>query len=150
MIQLINIALRFAAEGREGKPIGTIFVTAPLEQISPYLRQLIHNPCEGHPRRTRNIFNPNYLETLREFAALDGAFVITKKGVVESAATYLGASDKRARPRPGLGARHGAAAAITAETDAVAVVLSESSRNVTVYYKGQAMLDLESTGEIEP
>ncbi len=141
--QILDIALRFAAQGREGKPIGTIFVLGALGQVSPFLRQLILNPFEGHSPEIRNIHNPDFLETLREFAAMDGAFVINHKGDVEFGGTYIDAPATEARLREGLGARHAAAAAITAATPAVAVVVSESSGDVTVFHKGQAILELE-------
>jgi diadenylate cyclase len=141
--QILDIALRFAAQGREGKPIGTIFVLGALGQVSPFLRQLILNPFEGHSPESRNIHNPDFLETLREFAAMDGAFVINHKGDVEFGGTYIDAPATEARLREGLGARHAAAAAITAATPAVAVVVSESSGDVTVFHKGQAILELE-------
>jgi diadenylate cyclase len=141
--QILDIALRFAAQGREGKPIGTIFVLGALGQVSPFLRQLILNPFEGHSPESRNIHNPDFLETLREFAAMDGAFVVNHKGNVEFGGTYIDAPATEAKLREGLGARHAAAAAITAATPAVAVVVSESSGNVTVFHKGQAILELE-------
>ena len=43
----------------------------------------------------------------------------------------------------GLGARHAAALAITAGTDATAVVISSSSGTVSVYDGGEAVLKLE-------
>lgn len=70
--RLLELSLRFAAEGREGKPIGTAFVLGSLRQLRPYTRQLILNPCAGHPDRARNIHNPSFVETLRELTALDG------------------------------------------------------------------------------
>jgi diadenylate cyclase len=142
-VALVDIALRFAAEGREGKPIGTTFVLGPPEQLAPHIRQLILNPCKGHLRKDRNIHNRDFFETLRELGALDGAFIIRSNGVVESAGTYLGAPRKGGRLRSGLGARHAAAAMITASTAAVAVVLSESSGNVTVFRGGRTILELE-------
>ena len=141
--QILDIALRFAAQGREGKPIGTIFVLGALGQVSPFLRQLILNPFEGHSPESRNIHNPDFLETLREFAAMDGAFVVNHAGDVEFGGTYIDAPATEARLREGLGARHAAAAAITAATPAVAVVVSESSGDVTVFHEGQAILKLE-------
>ena len=76
--QILDIALRFAVQGREGKPIGTIFVLGELGEVSPFLRQLILNPFQGHSPESRNIHNPDFLETLREFAAMDGAFVVNR------------------------------------------------------------------------
>jgi DNA integrity scanning protein DisA with diadenylate cyclase activity len=141
--RLMEIALRLAAEGREGRPIGTIFVLGDPEQLAPYLRQLILNPCAGHPEQERNIHTPAFLETLRELAALDGAFIISNTGVVEAAGAYLDAPARRGALRRGFGARHVAAQAITATTESFTLVISESSGTVTVFHKGRILLELE-------
>jgi DNA integrity scanning protein DisA with diadenylate cyclase activity len=141
--RLVAIALRLAAEGREGRPIGTTFVLGEPKPMAPYLRQLILNPCAGHPPHERDIHNPTFVETLRELAALDGAFVISNSGAVESAGTYLDAPIKKGILRRGLGARHAAALAITAVTKSFAIVISESSGTVTVYHEGRITLELE-------
>ena len=144
--RVAEIALRFAAEGREGKPIGTIFVIGDMEQLAPYLRQLILNPFEGHPQKLRNIFNPDFLESLRELSALDGAFVINRRGVVETAGTYLNAPTTKVSLPTGYGARHTAAAALTGVVEALAVVISESSGSVTVFHGGEIILEFEKPG----
>jgi DNA integrity scanning protein DisA with diadenylate cyclase activity len=123
--------------------MGTIFVVGDTDDLAPHVRQLILNPCEGHARKQRNIHNPQFVETLREFAAMDGAFIVSNKGVVESAGTYLDAPTSSHKLAPGLGARHAAAAAITACVTATAVVLSESSGTVTVFHDGRSILELE-------
>lgn len=143
LARLIAIALRLSAEGREGRPIGTIFVLGDLEELSPYLRQLVLNPCEGHPKRRRNIHEDGFFETIREFAALDGAFIVNQKGTVEAAGVYLDGQRRRAKLPEGLGARHSAAAGITAATSAVALVISESSCTVTAFHGGRPILTLE-------
>jgi DNA integrity scanning protein DisA with diadenylate cyclase activity len=143
LAQLIEISLRLAAEGREGKPVGTIFVLGDEAQLEPYLRQLVSNPCEGHPQRERSIHSPEFFETIREFAGLDGCFVVNGKGIVQSAGTYLDAPTKRAHIRPGLGARHAAALSVTAVTDAIAIAISASSGTVTVFHEGRPILELE-------
>ena len=66
--RLLDISLRFATEGREGKPIGTTFVLGKPESLSKYVRPLIMNPCKGHSRKAREIHNSDFLETLRELA----------------------------------------------------------------------------------
>jgi len=140
---IIDIALKLAVEGREGKTIGTAFVLGEMEELAPHLRQLVLNPLEGHPKKNRNIHDAQFVETIREFAALDGAFLVSNRGVVETAGTYLDAPSGRAKAAKGLGARHTAAAAITAETSAIAVVLSASSHTVTVFHAGESILELE-------
>ncbi len=132
LARLLEIALCFASEGREGSPIGTVFVLGDVSKLSPYLRQLILNPLKGHARAARSIHNTEFLETLRECSAMDGAFVVNRQGVVESACTYLDAPVGPGRLSPGLGTRHAAALAITTVTDATAVVISSSSGTVSV------------------
>jgi hypothetical protein len=68
-----------------------------------------------------------------EVIRVDGAFVVNRRGVVDSAGTYLNAPIGPGRLSPGLGARHAAALAITTVTDATAVVISASSGTVSVY-----------------
>jgi len=143
LAKLLEIALRFAREGREGVSIGTTFVLGDRTTLAPYLRQLILNPLKGHTQATRSIHNPEVLETLRELSALDGAFIVSRRGIVDSAGTYLNAPVGRGRLRPGLGARHAAALAITTVTGATAVVISASSGTVSVYDGGEMVLELE-------
>lgn len=144
LVRLLEIAIRLSTEGREGKPIGTAFVLGDPDEIKPYTRQLIFNPCKGHPQAVRNIHNAEFLETLRELAALDGAFIVDNRGVVTAAGVYLDApATKGVRVRRGLGSRHVAAAAVTASCNALALVLSESSGGITVFAKGAALLELE-------
>jgi DNA integrity scanning protein DisA with diadenylate cyclase activity len=49
------------------------------------------------------------------------------------------------RIQQGLGGRHAASAAITAETDAVAVVVSESGV-IRVYQDGEQIIEIEPGG----
>ena len=142
LARLLEIALHFAREGREGSSIGAIFVLGDRRTLSPHLRQLILNPVQGHAQAARSIHNPDFLETLRELAAMDGAFVVNRRGVVDSAGTYLDAPIGRGSLRPGLGARHAAALAITTVTDATAVVISASSGTISVYDGGETALEL--------
>ena len=112
-------------------------------ELAPYLRQLILNPCKGHAPKLRSIHTPDFAVSLREFRALDGAIIVSERGVVTSVGTYLDAPIKNLRLRPGLGARHAAAAAITKATDAIAFAISESSGTVTLFATGRTVLELE-------
>jgi diadenylate cyclase len=143
LARLLEIALRFAREGREGSSIGAIFVLGDRNTLFPHLRQLILNPLQGHTQAVRSIHNADLFETLRELAAMDGAFVVNRRGVVDSAGTYLNAPVGQGRLSPGLGARHAAALAITTVTDATAVVISASSGTISVYDGGETVLELE-------
>ena len=140
-IRLLDIALRLARQGREGKKIGTIFVLGDYQKYDKYLTQLVLNPCKGHPKKSRNIHDNDFFETIREFAALDGAFIVDNTGVVEKAGVYLNppASEKTSMLK-GFGARHAAAASLTATTEALTITVSESSSSVVVFFDGSAIL----------
>ena len=141
--RLLDISLHLANQGREGKKIGTIFVLGEYEKFDKYLKQLVLNPFKGHPKKSRNIHDSDFFETIREFAALDGAFIVDNAGVVERAGTYLNPpASKDANMLKGFGARHAAAASLTAATEALTIAVSESSSSVSVFFDGSLILQL--------
>lgn len=125
--QVIELAIEIAREGREGKKIGAMFVVGDEDSVLEHSKTLILDPLYGHSEEDKMIDNPNMRETIKELALLDGAFVVSSHGAVLSATRYIDAHSKNTNVPLGLGSRHIAAASITVETDAVAVVVSESS-----------------------
>ena len=87
--------------------------------------------------------DPFLEETVKEFATIRGAFVIRGDGVFMSAGVFLKPEKVAAELLAGLGARHTAAAAITATTAAVSVVISQSTGVVSVFRNGKRILALE-------
>ena len=78
-----------------------------------------------------------------ELSALDGGFVIDRKGVVERAGVYLDAPvTRKVEVAKGLGSRHVAAAATTAKANCLAIVISESSGTTTVFSDGSEVMSL--------
>jgi len=144
---VLNMALELGAQGREGRSVGTIFILGDHEKVLQYARQIIMNPFAGYPEEERNILNPALKETIREFSALDGAFIIKDNGVLVSAGSHLSAAlEGRDFPK-GLGSRHIAAAGITAVTNSVAIVVSESTGTVRVFRKGKIFVSIEKPVE---
>ena len=140
---VLTLAIELANQGREGRPIGTIFVIGSHEKVLQFSRQLIINPFQGYQKGERNIMDPQLRETIKEFSALDGAFVIQDDGVVTSAGRYLSAALNKEDFPQGLGSRHVAAAGITSVTDATAIVISESTGTVRIYKKGTIFMEIE-------
>ena len=139
--QSVTLAVEIAREGREGRKIGTLFVVGASEAVLKTSRPLILDPLAGHPDDTKHINDPNVRETLKELAQLDGAFVVSDEGVVLSAARYIDAiSDSLDLPL-GLGSRHMAGASVSHRTNAVAVVVSESSM-VRVFDDGELVSEI--------
>lgn len=143
----LNIACELAAQGRECRKVGTIFVLGDDEKVLQLSRQMIMNPFSGYAEDERNILNPELEETIKEFSAIDGAFVIKSNGAIVTAGRHLSAAlDSKDFPS-GLGSRHIAAAGITNVTKAVAMVISESSGNVSVFKNGKLFVTIEKPVE---
>jgi DNA integrity scanning protein DisA with diadenylate cyclase activity len=140
---VINLAIELAAQGREGRKVGTIFVLGDHEKVMQLSRQMIINPFMGYTDEQRNILNPELKETIKEFSAIDGSFIVKDNGTIVTAGRHLNAAmDSRDFPQ-GLGSRHIAAAGITSITNAIAVVLSESTGNVSVFKDGKILVNIE-------
>jgi DNA integrity scanning protein DisA with diadenylate cyclase activity len=148
--RVLTLATSLAHEGREGRPVGTTFVLGDMEELLPLTEQMIFNPFKGYPESDRNVLDPTMEETIREFSALDGAFLIRRDGVVESAGTFLKSAILGDQLPRGLGARHQSAAAITTSTRALAVTISESTGTVTVFRGGKILMEVERPGTPAP
>ena len=142
--KVVSLATELASEGREGISHGAILVVGDADRVLSFSKQLIMNPFKGYADLERNILDPSLDETIKELSALDGAFIIRGDGVIEAAGAYLritSAADLKLPP--GLGARHQAAAGITAVTRSIAVTVSQSTGNVTIFREGTMLMEIE-------
>ena len=142
---LIQLALQIGQEGFEGHPIGTIITIGDHNAVMETSRQLTINPFQGISESERNVLDPKIREAIKNFSVLDGAFVIREDGVVLAAGRYLSASDDNVKIPLGLGARHAAAASITATTRCIALVVSQTSGAVRLFKEGNIVLELHQT-----
>ena len=140
--RVLSLAMQLAEEGREGRPVGTLFILGDSEEVLKQSRSLVLNPFQGHPESERNILDPALEETIKEFSALDGAFLVRGDGVILTAGTQLIPTGSAAQLASGLGTRHAAAAGITASTAALAVCISQSTGTVSVFKSGQLVTDI--------
>jgi DNA integrity scanning protein DisA with diadenylate cyclase activity len=142
--RVLTLAGELAMEGREGRPVGALFVLGDSEEVLAQSRQLVINPFHGYPEEERNILDPRLEETIKEFSAIDGAYVIRGDGVILAAGRYLvpQGKSKESLP-PGLGARHEAAVGITESTNAVSLSVSQSTGTVSIFRGGQMLADLQ-------
>lgn len=134
---VLKIAVEISSEGREGRAIGTAFIIGDTANVMAKSRQLVLNPFEGHKREERMITNPETQDNTKEFAQLDGVFVISGEGVVEAAGRYITMDTGTARIQRGLGTRHSSVAALTQATHALGIVVSQSGGTVRVFKDGK-------------
>jgi diadenylate cyclase len=141
--RLLTLASDLGLEGREGRPVGTVFVVGDSTRVLSQSHQLVINPFHGYPEAERNILDPRLEETIKEFSAIDGAFIIRGDGVILSAGRYLASQSKLDEPLPqGLGTRHEAAAAITMATSAIALCISQSTGTISIFKRGRLITDI--------
>jgi len=149
--RVIELASELGKEGREGKPVGALFVVGDTDKVLSLTSQLILNPFRGYAESERNILDESLAETVKELSSLDGAFVIRSDGVVETCGAFLKTASQDEYELPmGLGARHHAAAGITSVTDSIAVTVSESTGTVTVFRAGRVITEIERPRPVGP
>lgn len=134
--RVIAIATELAVEGREGKPVGSLFVVGGTDEVEKLIKPLVLNPFYGYKDEDRNILNPFMDETVKEFSSIDGAFVIRGDGVVQSAGSLIQAIDSDHTLPSGLGSRHAAASAISVAAQCIAIVVSSSTSQVMLFRRG--------------
>jgi DNA integrity scanning protein DisA with diadenylate cyclase activity len=140
---VVDLAVDIGREGREGKPVGTMFVVGDTKQVLPHAHPGGFDAVKGYGRKERNVRDSRTRESLKEVAQLDGAFVVAADGTVEKSCQIINAPAETLTLSKGLGSRHWAAAAISKCTSAIAIVVSESSGTVRIFKGGEVILRVE-------
>ncbi|MCW3138946.1 MAG: diadenylate cyclase [Methanophagales archaeon] len=141
---VVEIAVGIARQSIERRRMGALFVVGDEDRVLKKSTPLILDPLAGHPKEVKDIRNANVQGTIKELAKLDGAFIVSADGYVLSAARYIEASYRNINLPMGFGSRHMAAASISKDTDAVAVVVSESDGVVRIFDSGELVAEILS------
>lgn len=140
---VVDLAVEIGHEGREGKPVGTMFVVGDTRKVLARSRPVGFDPVRGYSRKDRNLGDPRVREGIKEIAQMDGAIIVSADGTVEAACRYIDAPAHALTLSKGLGTRHWAAAAISRATKAVAVTVSQSNGTVRIFQNGDVVLRIE-------
>lgn len=143
MSAIMKISFDIVLTGREGKKIGAAFIIGDSEEVLKRSHQLILNPYAGHDEIYRNILDKRNWESIKEFSQLDGVFVVDENGIILAAGRYLDVDAKNVDIEKGLGGRHVSAAAISRDTVAIAVTVSESGGILRVYKDAKEIICME-------
>ena len=143
--RVLDIALSLGEHGREGRRTGALFVIGDIKPVLEQSGQMILNPFKGYDEKSRNVLDDAMTETVKEFSSIDGAFIIRGNGVIETAGARLKGGMADGVPA-GLGARHAAAAGITAYTRSIAITVSSSDGVVRVWRAGKLVASFEPSG----
>lgn len=140
---VVDLAVDIGREGREGKPVGTAFIVGDHRRVMEESRPTGFDFVKGYPRRERNLSDSRVREAIKEIAQLDGVFVIASDGTVEASCRIIDTAPVELTMTTGLGARHFSAAAISKNTSAVAITVSETSGTVRLFQNGEVVLRIE-------
>ncbi|MXV62455.1 diadenylate cyclase [Natronorubrum sp. JWXQ-INN-674] len=137
---VLELAIELGKKGQKGKPVGALFVVGDAGKVMNKSRPLSYNPFE---KSHVHVGDPIVNVMLKEFSRLDGAFIISDAGKIVSAYRYLEPSAEGVDIPKGLGARHMAGGAITRDTNAITIVLSESDGLVRAFKAGELILEVD-------
>jgi diadenylate cyclase len=140
---VVTMATEIGREGREGQPVGTMFVVGDTNKVLSMCRPLNFNPFRGYSQAERDVRDRKVREQIKDLAQLEGAILIRRDAIAEAACMYIDAPAEGITLSKGLGTRHWSAAAISRKTRAVAVVVSQSSGAVRIFQDGELMLHIE-------
>ncbi|MBX3416362.1 MAG: diadenylate cyclase [Pirellulaceae bacterium] len=140
---VVDLAVEIGREGREGKPVGTMFVVGDHRKVLEESQPAGFDFVKGYPRRERSLADPRVRENIKEIAQLDGMFVVASDGTVEATCRIIDTNPVELTMTTGLGSRHYAGAAISKNTKAIAVVVSTSSGTVRLFQNGETVLRIE-------
>ncbi|MFT5527132.1 MAG: diadenylate cyclase [Pirellulaceae bacterium] len=140
---LVDLAIDIGREGREGKPVGTMFVIGDTRKVLTHCHPAGFDPVKGYQRKERDLSDGRVREAIKEVAMLDGATIVSSDGVVERCCQLVDASHAQITTSKGFGARHWAGAAISKVTNAIAIVVSESNGTVRLFQNGEVVLRIE-------
>ena len=143
--RVLSLALDLGQHGREGNRVGALLVVGDARHVLEHSEQMILNPFKGYHEKQRNLLDAQMTETVKEYSTLDGAFIIRGNGVIETAGARLKVGISQGLPS-GLGARHAAAAGITANTKSIAFTVSQSDGAVRVWRMGKLVAGFEPSG----
>jgi PAS domain S-box-containing protein len=133
---VFHICTEISIEGREGKSVGTTFLLGDADNVMGKSRQISLNAFEGQKPESRSVTNQDIKENIKEFAQLDGAFVIDGDGYIRAQSRYITVDTSNVTLPKGMGTRHNSVAAITQVTNTVGIVVSQSGGGITIFKNG--------------
>jgi diadenylate cyclase len=140
---VVDLATEIGREGRESKPVGALFVVGDTRKVLGLCRPINFNPFRGYSAEERDLRDRRVREQIKDLAQLDGAILIGRDGVAVAGCLYIDVPAEGITLSKGLGSRHWTAAAVSRKTQAVAVVVSQSSGTVRIFQDGEVVLHIE-------
>src|SRR5438128_11327068 len=78
---VVELATAIGREGREGKPVGTLFVVGDTRKVMSMSRAINFNPFRGYSNAERDIRDRKERAQIEDIAQLEGALIIHRDAV---------------------------------------------------------------------
>jgi len=140
---VVDLATEIGREGREGHPIGTLFVVGDTTRVMKLCQPINFNPFRGYSPTERDVRDRKVRDQIKEVAKMDGAIIIRRTGIAEAACMFLDVPTDGIILSKGLGSRHWSAAGVSKCTKAIAIAVSQSSGTVRIFQDGAVVLHIE-------
>lgn len=138
-----NLGTKIIKEGKEGLPAGALFIMGDMNKVLNITTDSVRNPLQGCVEEELNIKDKKNWNTIKEFSMLDGAIVLDKFGNPVAAGRYVMFGDgSDCQIEEGLGGRHLAAAYVSRNTRALAMVVS-SEGVIRIYKDGEKIYEVD-------
>src|SRR5207302_10712093 len=86
---VVDLATEIGREGREGKPVGTMFVVGDTRKVMSMAKPLNFNPFRGYSDEERDVRDRRVREQIKDIAQLEGAIIIRRDAVAVAGCMYL-------------------------------------------------------------
>ena len=88
---VVDLAVQIGREGREGKPVGTLFIVGDHRNVLNFCRPMGFDPVRGYNRAERTLSDAKVREGIKEIAQMDGAFIVSAALTVVAASQHISA-----------------------------------------------------------
>lgn len=145
LLSVLNLALEMGSD-RSGRVGGTMFLVGDVENVLAHCEPFLFEPFHTYPKQSRRVADPTIQSTIVKYARLDGAFVVTGDGYLEKLVRKVNPPRHSPYVDLGLGSRHATACSITLDSSTVAMTVSESAGNVSVFARGRKVSSFAPRG----
>ena len=139
LLSVLGLALELGSD-RTSRATGTLFTVGDADAVLSRAENYPFEPFEKSSADVRQITNSATQMAIQKYARVDGVFIIGGDGLVKRFVKQINPRERSADLDPSLGSRHAAAAGITLETRALAILVTESAGAVKVFRDGRIAL----------
>jgi DNA integrity scanning protein DisA with diadenylate cyclase activity len=142
LLAVLRVAVELGSD-RTGRAAGTLMTIGDAAAVLALGDDYPFEPFGGCRSELRNITSLATQAGIQKYARVDGVFVVGGDGRVERFVKQVNPRQRSSQLDPSLGSRHAAAAGITLDTRALAVLVTESGGDIKLFGDGRLVLAMK-------